>query len=75
VNFKEMALESLVRLISRRCVEYKTDIWHIADKYRWSYEETSEFVECRSMPTSRMLKDIAHEFETKAESLKEILKA
>jgi hypothetical protein len=68
-----MPLETLVRLVSVRCAENKTDIWHIADKYRWSYEETAEFIGCRKMPTVKMLRDIAYEFETKSDWLKEIL--
>ena len=68
-----MSLESLVRFVSVRCTEDKTDIWHIADKYRWSYEDAADFIMCCASPSSRMLRDLAREFHTKTEALKERL--
>ena len=55
------------------CLEYKTDIWGVADKYGWTYEETAEFIRCRRKPTAKMLCDLAREFEIRAEWLEEIL--
>jgi len=72
-ELKEMPLNSLVRLVSLRCAEYKTDIWEISDKYGWTYEDATEFIRCRKKPTAKMLCDLAKEFETRAEWLGEIL--
>jgi hypothetical protein len=68
-----MSLESLVKDVSRRCVEFETNLWEIADRHRWLYEDASDFVCSRREPTSKMLRDLAKEFHTKAESLKEML--
>ena len=68
-----MPLNSLVRLVSLRCVEYKTDIWEISDKYGWTYEDTAEFIHCHKKPSAKMLCDLAKEFEMRVEWLGQIL--
>ena len=68
-----MALESLVLLISQYSVQRKTNIWEIADRHGWTYEDASEFIGCRKKPTVKMLRDLAKEFEMSDEWLKQIL--
>lgn len=70
-----MPLESLVLLISQCCVQFKTNIWEIADKYGWNYEDVSEFVGGRKSPTAEMLSDLAKEFGMREEWLWQILEA
>lgn len=70
-----MPLESLVLLTSQCCVRLKTDIWEIADKYGWNYNDASEFIGCRKRPTVKMLRDLAKEFEIREEWLEQILGA
>lgn len=70
-----MALESLVLLISQCCGQFETNIWEIADKHGWTYEDTSEFIGRRKKPTAQMLCDLAKEFGMREEWLWQILEA
>jgi len=68
-----MSLESLVREVQRRCVEFDTNVWEIADRHRWEYEDAFDFIGGYREPTQKMLRDLAREFHIRAECLRETL--
>jgi len=68
-----MSLESLLKEVFFHCVEHETNIWEIADRHRWIYEDAFDFICCRREPSPKMLRDLAKEFHVKPASLKETL--